>query len=251
MAADAIGVSGRAMIEALIAGERDPAVLADLAKGVLRKKIPDLTLALAGRFAAHHGLLCALHLCHIDHLNDMIGTLDTQIDEQISPYAAQRDRLTTIPGIGQRAAQTIIAEIGVDMSRFPSPDHLASWAGLCPGNHESAGKRRSGATRHGNPQLATVLVDAAWATSHTRTRLGARYRRLHRRFGKAGGKKAAVAIAHTLLVIVWHLLAHDTTYTDLGDDYYTRRDDPERRKNRLLRELRELGYDAERTPLAA
>jgi transposase len=251
VAADAIGVSGRAMIEALIAGERDPAVLADLAKGVLRKKIPDLTLALAGRFAAHHGLLCALHLRHIDHLNDMIGTLDTQIDEQISPYAAQRDRLTTIPGIGQRAAQTIIAEIGVDMSRFPSPDHLASWAGLCPGNHESAGKRRSGATRNGNPHLATVLVEAAWATSHTRTRLGARYRRLHRRFGKAGGKKAAVAIARTLLVIVWHLLAHDTTYTDLGDDYYTQRDDPERRKNRLLRELRELGYDAELTPLAA
>jgi transposase len=151
VAADAIGVSGRAMIEALIAGERDPAVLADLAKGVLRKKIPDLTLALAGRFAAHHGLLCALHLRHIDHLNDMIGTLDTQIDEQISPYAAQRDRLTIIPGIGPCAAQTIIAEIGVDMSRFPSPDHLASWAGLCPGNHESAGKRRSGATRHGNP----------------------------------------------------------------------------------------------------
>jgi transposase len=181
----------------------------------------------------------------------MIDTLDTQIDEQISPYAAQRDRLTTIPGIGQRAAQTIIAEIGVDMSRFPSPDHLASWAGLCPGNHESAGKRRSGATRNGNPHLATVLVEAAWATSHTRTRLGARYRRLHRRFGKAGGKKAAVAIAHTLLVIVWHLLAHDTTYTDLGDDYYTQRDDPERRKNRLLRELRELGYDAELTPLAA
>ncbi len=112
MAADAIGVSGRAMIEALIAGERDPAVLADLAKGVLRKKIPDLTLALAGRFAAHHGLLCGLHLRHIDHLNDMIDTLDTQIDEQISPYAAQRDRLTTIPGIGQRAAQTIIAEMG-------------------------------------------------------------------------------------------------------------------------------------------
>jgi transposase len=134
VASDAIGVSGRAMIEAMIAGERDPAALADLAKGLLRKKIPDLTLALAGRFAAHHGLLCQLHLRHIDHLTDMIGTLDTRIDEQISPYAAQRDRLTTIPGIGQRSAQTIIAEIGVDMSRFPSPAHLASWAGLCPGN---------------------------------------------------------------------------------------------------------------------
>jgi transposase len=251
VASDAIGVSGRAMIEALIAGQRDPAVLADLAKGVLRKKIPDLTLALAGRFAAHHGLLCALHLRHIDHLNDMICTLDTQIEEQVSPYAAQRDRLTTIPGVGRRAAETIIAEIGVDMTRFPSPAHLASWAGLCPGNHESAGKRRSGATRHGNPHLATVLVEAAWATSHTRTRIGARYRRLHRRFGKAGGKKAAVATAHTLLVIVWHLLAHSTTYTDLGADYYTQRDDPEIRKHRLLRQLRDLGYDAELTPVAA
>lgn len=251
VASDAIGVSGRAMIEALIAGQRDPAVLADLAKGVLRKKIPEPTLALAGRFAQHHGLLCRLHLRHIDHLNDMIGTLDARVDEVITPFAAQRDRLTTIPGLGKRAAETIISEIGVDMSRFPSPAHLASWAGLCPGNHESAGKRRTGATRHGNRHLATILVEAAWATSHTRTRLGARYRRLHRRFGKSGGKKAAVAIAHTTLVIVWHLPAHDTTYTDLGADYYTHRDNPETRKNRLLRQLRDLGYDAELTALAA
>jgi transposase len=251
VASDATGVSGRAMIEALIAGQRDPAVLADLAKGVLRKKIPDLTLALAGRFAEHHGLLCRLHLRHIDHLNDMIGTLDARIDQVITPFAAQQYRLKSIPGIGDRAAQTIISEIGVDMTRFPTPAHLASWAGLCPGNHESAGKRRKGTTRHGNPHLAAVLVEAAWATQHTRTRLGARYRHLHRRFGKSGGKKAAVAIAHTILVIVWHLLAHDTTYTDLGADYYTHRDDPEIRKNRLLRQLHDLGYDAELTTLPA
>ncbi|MBQ0903594.1 IS110 family transposase [Micromonospora sp. U21] len=156
VASDATGVSGRAMIEALIAGERDPAVLADLARGVLRKKIPDLTLALAGRFADHHGLLCRLHLTHIDHLNDMISKLNARIDEAITPFAAQRDRLKTIPGVGDLAAQTIISEIGVDMTRFPTPAHLASWAGLCPGNHESAGKRRKGTTRHGNPHLATV-----------------------------------------------------------------------------------------------
>ncbi|MFE9695052.1 IS110 family transposase [Micromonospora sp. NPDC005806] len=169
VASDATGVSGRAMIEALIAGERDPAVLADLAREVLRKKIPDLTLALAGRFADHHALLCRLHLTHIDHLNDMIGKLDARIEEAITPFAARRDRLKTIPGVGDRAAQTIISEIDVDMTRFPTPAHLASWAGLCPGNHESAGKRRKGTTRHGNPHLATVLVEAAWATSRTRT----------------------------------------------------------------------------------
>lgn len=251
VASDALGVSGRAMIEALIAGERDPGILADLAKGVLRKKIPDLTMALAGRFGDHHALLARLHLDHIDHLNDMVGKLDTQIGVVIGPFAAQHQRLTSIPGIGDRAAQTIISEIGVDMTRFPTAEHLASWAGLCPGNHESAGKRKKGTTRHGNPHLCGVLVEAAWAASRTSTRLGARFRRLHRRFGKAGGKKAAVAIAHTILVIVWHVVHDGVDYADLGADYYTRRDDPDARKNRLLRQLRELGYDAELTPLAA
>jgi transposase len=218
---------------------------------VLRKKIPDLTRALAGRFADHHALLCRLHLTHINHLNDMIGTLDAQIDVVITPFAVQRERLKTIPGIGDRAAQTIISEIGVDMNRFPTPAHLASWAGLCPGNHESAGKRKKGTTRHGNPHLATVLVEAVWVASRTNTRLGARFRRLHRRFGKTGGTKAAVAVAHTTLVIVWHILADETTYTELGADLYTRHDDPEARKNRLLRQLHELGYQAELTARAA
>jgi transposase len=251
VASDALGVSGRAMIEALAAGQRDPAVLADLAKGVLRKKIPDLTMALAGRFGEHHALLCRLHLDHIDHLNTTIGTLDARIEVVAAPFVEQKRRLMSIPGVGERTAQTIISEIGVDMSRFPTADHLASWAGLCPGNHESAGKRRKGTTRHGNTHLCGVLVEAAWAASRTSTRLGARFRRLHRRFGKAGGKKAAVAIAHTVLIIVWHILNNDVDYTDLGADYYTRRDDPDARKHRLLRQLHELGYDAELTPLAA
>jgi len=149
------------------------------------------------------------------------------------------------------APQTIISEIGVDMTRFPTAEHLASWAGLCPGNYESAGKRKKGTTRNGNLHLCGVLVEAAWASSRTSTRLGARFRRLHRRFGKAGGKKAAVAIAHTIPVIVWHLLTTGATYADLGADYYTRYDDTNARKHRLLRQLRELGYTAELTPLAA
>ena len=251
VASDALGVSGRAMIEALISGQRDARILAELARGVLRRKIPDLTMALAGRFGDHHALLARLHLDHIDHLRDLIGTLDTQIEVVIDPFVPQKTRLMTIPGIGERTAQTIISEIGVDMSRFPTADHLASWAGLCPGNHESAGKRHKGTTRHGNQHLAGVLAEAAWAASRTSTRLGARFRRLHRRFGKTGGKKAAVAIAHTILIIVWHVLHNDVDYTDLGVDYYTHRDNPDARKNHLLRQLRDLGYDAELTPLAA
>jgi transposase len=156
----------------------------------------------------------------------------------------------SIPGIGERAAWVVISEIGVDMSRFPTAAHLASWAGLCPGNYESAGKRKTGKTRNGNPHLCAVLVEAAWSASRTSTRLGARFRRLHRRFGKTGGKKAAVAVAHTLLVIIWHVLAGTTPYTELGDDYYTRRDDPDLRKERLIRQLNALGYGVELTPAA-
>jgi transposase len=250
VASDALGASGRAMIEALVDGQRDPVVLADLAKGVLRRKIPDLTMALSGRFAAHHALLCQLHLDHIDHLNTMIDRLDQEIETVVTPFAEQKRRLMTIPGIGERTAQTIISEIGVDMSRFPTADHLASWAGLCPGNYESAGKRKKGKTRNGNLHLCGVLVEAAWAASRTSTRLGARFRRLHRRFGKAGGKKAAVAIAHTMLIIVWHLLATGATYADLGNDFYARRDDPDARKRRLMRQLEELGYTVELTEAA-
>jgi transposase len=146
----------------------------------------------------------------------MINRLEARIDEAVEPFARQRDLLMTIPGIGERAAQTIISEIGVDMSRFPSAAHLASGAGLCPGNNESAGKRKKTTTRNGNVELCAVLVEAAWAVSRTQTRLGARFRRLHRRFGKTGGNKAAVAIAHTIVVIVWHLLRAEVEYADLG-----------------------------------
>ncbi|MCA1678675.1 MAG: IS110 family transposase, partial [Actinobacteria bacterium] len=193
-------LSARDMIEALIAGQRDPAVLADLARGVMRKKIPELTMACAGRFGDQHALMCTLHLEHIDHLADMIARLDTRIDEATLPFAQQTELLTTIPGIGERGAQVIISEIGVDMSRFPTAAHLASWAGLCPGNNESAGRHRSGKTRKGNKDLCVVLTECAWAAGRTSTYVGAQFRRFHRRFGNKGGQKAATATAHTLIV---------------------------------------------------
>jgi transposase len=244
-------VSAREMIEALINGERDPAVLADLARGVMRKKIPDLAMACAGRFGAQHALMCTLHLEHIDHLTSMIARLDIRIDEASLPFARQIELLATIPGIGERAAQVIISEIGVDMSRFPTAAHLASWAGLCPGNNESAGRHRSGKTRKGNTELCAVLTECAWAAGRTATYVGAQFRRFHRRFGKKGGQKAATATAHTLIVIIWHLLAHSTAYRDLGADYFTRHmDHPEARKRRLIRELEALGHKVTLEPAA-
>ncbi|HEX8760295.1 MAG TPA: IS110 family transposase [Pseudonocardiaceae bacterium] len=245
-------LSARDMIEALINGERDPAVLADLARGVMRKKIPDLTMACAGRFGDQHALMCTLHLEHIDHLEDMIARLDTRIDEAGLPFARQIELLTTIPGIGERAAQVIISEIGVEMARFPTAAHLASWAGLCPGNNESAGKHHSGKTRQGSKELCAVLAECAWSAGRTSTYVGAQFRRFHRRFGKKGGKKAAIATAHTLIVIIWHVLAENTAYRDLGSDYFTRRiDDPDTRKRQLIRELEALGHKVIIEPAAA
>jgi hypothetical protein len=245
-------VSARDMLEALISGERDPRVLAELARGVMRRKIPDLSMALAGRFAEHHAVLARNHLDHIDHLEEMIARLDMQIQRMTSPYAAQVALLESIPGIGERTAQVIISEIGVDMSRFKTAAHLASWAGLCPGNNESAGKHGNTRTRKGNTVLRTALVEAAWAASRTDTYLGARFRRLHRRFGKKGGGKAAVALAHNLLVIIWHVLHDAVAYRDLGPDYFTRPGTRanDHRKRQLVAELRALGYDVDIKPAA-
>jgi len=243
-------VSARAMVEALIAGERDARVLAELARGVMRKKIPDLAMALQGRFGAHHALLARMHLEHVDQLNGMIQRLDGEIDQVVAPFAEQVGLLRTIPGIGERTAQVLIGEIGVDMSRFPTADHLASWAGLCPGNNESAGKHHRARTRKGNREVREALVEAAWAAGRTGTYLGARFRRLHRRFGKQGGSKAAVAIAHNLLVIVWFVLHDRAGYRDLGADYFTRHDNPDAKKRRLIRELQTLGYTVDLTPAA-
>ena len=243
-------LSARDMVDALVAGERDPEVLAELARGTMRNKIPDLTMACAGRFGDHHALLARLHTDHVDHLDTMIEGLDRRIEEMTRPFAEQIRLLKTIPGIGDRAAQVVVSEIGVDMSRFPTAGHLASWAGLCPGNNESAGRHKSGRTPKGNTQLRTVLTECAWAASHTRTYVGARFRRLHRRFGKTGGGKAAVATAHTLLVVIWYVLHDGAEYRDLGSDYFTRHDDSEARKRRLVRDLQSLGYDVAIQPAA-
>ena len=240
VASDVLGVSGTSMIEALIAGERDPEVLAGLSKGVLRKKIPMLKEALRGRFREHHAIMLRIVFDHLAHLETAIGNLDDQIDRVMIPFTTARDRLDTITGIGKRAAECIIAEIGVDMTRFPTAAHLASWAGMCPGNNITGGKRRSGKTRDGNHWLGEILNQCAWSAAKSRdTYLSAQFWRLARRIGK---KKAAVAVGHSILVICWHVLTNNRDYQDLGSDWFTRRTDQDKRRDHLISELQDLGY---------
>jgi transposase len=247
VASELLGVSGRAMLQALVTGERDPQVLAELARGTLRKKIPALRQALHGRFRDHHALLIGMCLRHIAYLEGAIAQLDERIDALFAtevseagvPFARARDRLDTITGVGKRAAECIIAEIGVDMTRFPTAAHLASWAGLAPGINKTGGKPGSGRTRHGDVWLSSILTQCAWAAAQTRdTYLAAQFWRLARRIGK---KKAAIAVSHSILVICWHLLSDDRDYDDLGGDYFTRRN-PDRQRDRLIAQLQNLGY---------
>ncbi len=246
VATDILGKSGRDILEALVAGTTESAALAQLARGRLREKIPQLEHALAGQFSAHHRFLIAQQLAHIDFLDASLERLSAEIAERVRPFDAARERLQTIPGVGRRTAEGLVAEIGTDLTRFPSAGHLASWAGLCPGNDESAGKRRSGRTRQGSPWLRTALVEAAQAAARTKdTYLATQYRRLAAR---RGAKRAVVAVAHTILVLVYVLLTREQeSYHDLGSHYFDERDRNVVQR-RLVRRLEALGYTVSLEP---
>jgi len=249
VASDIFGVSGREMMAALIAGERNPQVLAQLARASMRTKIPQLEEAFVGYFTEHHRFLLAKMLARIDAIDADIADLDTQIEAQLAPFADAAARLDEIPGVGATAAAVIIAEVGVDMTRFPTPAHLSSWARFAPGVKESAGRKKgTGSTGHGDRYLARALGEAAVGASRTNTFLGERYRRIARRRGK---KKAVVAVGRSILVIVWHLLSDpETHFVDLGPGYYDSRINPERKKRNHIRELEALGYKVTLQPAA-
>jgi len=239
VAADIMGVSSRAMLEAIITGQASPEEMAELAKGRMREKREALAKALEGRVKAHHRFVLTELLCQIDSLEETITRFDQEIEAYCRPFEAAVALLDTIPGVARQTAEIIVAEIGTDMSRFPTAAHLAAWAGVAPGNHESAGKRRSGKTRKGNQPLEAALTQAAQAASHTKnTYLAAQF---HRLAGRRGKKKAIVAVAHSILVIAYYLILRNEPYRELGGNYFDQRN-PEAVTKRLVKRLEKLGY---------
>jgi len=239
VATDVLGASGRAMLEALVHGTTDPDVLAELARGKLRAKLPALRQALAGRFRPHHAFLVSQLLAHVDYLDETIATVSERIEVTMAPFAEELARLDTIHGVARRTAEVLIAELGVDMRQFPSERHVASWVGLCPGNNDSAGKHKSGKTRRGNRWLRAALTEAALAAIRTsNSAFAARYRRVMRH---RGHNKAVTAVAHAMLVTAYHLLARQTTYQELGADYFDPRH-AERLTRRAVQALERQGY---------
>jgi transposase len=249
VASDIFSLSGRDMMAALVAGERNPKVLAQMARRSMRKKITMLEEAFTGFFTDHHAFLLERMLSRVDAIDADIAALDAKIEAEIAPFGPAVTRLDEIPGINLAAAYVIIAEIGLDMTRFPTAGHLVSWAKFAPGVKESAGKKKGkNSTGHGNAYLARVLGNAAAAAGRTDTFPGERYRRIARR---RGAKKALVAVGRTLLVIIWHLLSDPTArYTDLGSGFYATRIDPDRRKRNHIRQLQALGYKVTLEPTA-
>lgn len=250
VASDVLGASGRDMLRAIVAGERDPFVLADLARQRLREKIPQLREALCGEIQDHHRFLLGMLLEQVEFLEGQISKLTARLAEVVpAPFEAAVERLMAIPGIDRKAAENIVAEVGADLAPFPSAGHLASWVGLCPGNHESAGKRKSGRTTKGNAWLRVVLVQCAWAASRSKdSYLRVLYGRLAARRGK---KRALVAVAHRLLVIVYNVLAKGQGYRELGPDYLAAREDKARQAARLVKRLERLGLRVTVTPSEA
>jgi transposase len=248
VASAVLSKSSRAMVEALIAGERDAAVLAEMAKSRLRTKIPELARALEGHFGAHHAIVARSILDHIDFIDRNIATLGAEIAKRLETSDWAVELLRGIPGVERRTAESLIAEIGLDMGRFPTAAHLASWAGVCPGNNESAGKHRPAKTRPGPTALQTALTEAARAAARSKgTYLSAQYARLAKR---RGPNKASVAVAHSILVIAWHLLTTRKPYNDLGADHFLKRESSDAYQRHLVRQLERLGHKVTLAPAA-
>ncbi len=248
VATDVLGRSAREMLEALLAGEQDVGAIAERARTRMRPKIPELKRALQGHLQPQHRFVLRAILAHVDFLDAALAQAHAEIEAHLQPYQEAVRLLQTIPGIQETAAAAIIAEIGVDMSRFPSAKHLASWAGLCPGNKQSGGKRMSEAITKGSPWLRAVLGEVVWTITHTRDNsLVAQYRRLAKR---RGTHKAVVAVAHSVLVVIYHMLREQRPYTDLGADYFDRLDAAHLERHHVRR-LEQLGYTVTLTPSTA